>query len=315
MITIMQGDRQWRLHRTLIRGISGGSDAKLLDEQGQEHPMREVIPQLYSANAGEGVHIISKSQSPRLSRQPEDLEPFERTVFDHLGLTNPRSLLSQISEFLTEQKRTEQCLGIILTDHRDKIDKQIKDLESQRGHILESPLWGSEHPPSLSESENKAKKLISDITSNSTNQSLAGVSLNSLIHHANDTINKKRDQSELQKKLGEIADSKKKLESLLDLQSQIKTQQDNIQTEKHQLLTMLEGMSIDELRKCINKKQMEADATTLIRQILESTTSLLSLSELESILCPVCETKRPRSDFETRLQHISSQVEVNPHQI
>ena len=311
IITIMKDGKQWRLQRTLLRGTSGGSESKLLDEQGQEHPMRAVIPQLYSANAGEGTHIICRSQSPRLSRQPEDLEPFERTVFDHLGLTNPRSLLSQIDVFLTEQELIEQHLGNEFTGHRDEIDKQIKYTEDQRKLILGSPPWGSKHPPSLTESETKAKKLISNITKNSKNQSLAGKSLDSLIDHAKDIIKSRIGQSELEKKLEEFTNFRKLLELFLDLQSQSETQQDNIKTTQCQLHTTLEGVSIDELRKCIKEKQIEADAATLKRQIIENTTSLLHLSELKSVLCPVCETEHPRSDFESRLQRMSNQLEDN----
>ena len=197
ILAIMRSGNQWRLQRTLNRGVSGGSDPRLFNEHGQEHPtIRDVIPQLDSTDAGEGTYIVFASQSPRLSRQPEDLEPFERTVFNHLGLTNPRSLLSQIDGFLMEQQLAEQSLGEKLTNIREGIDSQIRHVENQRGLISSSPPWGTGRVPSLSESETKARDLSAEITGNSPDQSLAGVSLDGLIDYAEDALKNRRSQSE-----------------------------------------------------------------------------------------------------------------------
>ena len=313
IITIMRGGRQWRLQRTLIRGISGGSDPRLFDDQGQEQPtIRDVIPQLDSADAGEGTYIVFASQSPRLSRQPEDLEPFERTVFNHLGLSNPRSLLSQLDGFLTEQQLLEQSLGEKLTNLRERIDSQIRHVEDQRGLISVSPPWGTGHVPSLSESETKARKLIAEITGISPDQSLSGVSFDGLIDSAEDALKSRRSQSELQQEHQQIAEFRNKLESLRDIQSQIKPQLEKIQAVQSQLHNTLEGESFDGLRKSIAEKQVEANAATLKRQIIEETTSLLQLSESACVVCPVCESEHHRSDLEAMLQHVSIHLDGNP---
>ena len=47
-VSLIRDGKQWNLRRTLIRGVSGGSDAELTDEHGQDHPIREVLPQLDS---------------------------------------------------------------------------------------------------------------------------------------------------------------------------------------------------------------------------------------------------------------------------
>ena len=310
ILSIMQEDKQWRLQRTLNRGVSGGSDPRLFDDQGREHPtIRDVIPQLDSADAGEETYIVFASQSPRLSRQPENLEPFERTVFNHLGLTNPRSLLSQIDGFLTEQGLIEKILGEKLTTTRDELDSQIRHVENQRGLISASPPWGNERVPSVSESETKARNLIAEITGNLPEQSLSGVSLDGLIDYTEDALKNGRSQTELQQELQRITAFKNKLKALFDIQSQIKDQQEKIQSVQSQLHSTLDGVSIDELQKSIAEKQVEASVANLKRQILDGTSSLLQLDDAEPVLCPICESEHLRSNFEAILEDMSSHLE------
>ena len=76
------------------------------------------MPQLDSVDAGEGTHIIFAPQSAPLRRQPEDLDPFERTVLNYVGLTHPRALLSNIEEFLEGQTEAEHELDEELTEAR-----------------------------------------------------------------------------------------------------------------------------------------------------------------------------------------------------
>ena len=74
-ISLLRNGKEWKLRRTLIRGASGGSDPRLLDETGQERRISDIMPQLDSLDAGEGTHIIFAPQSAPLKRQPEDLKP------------------------------------------------------------------------------------------------------------------------------------------------------------------------------------------------------------------------------------------------
>ena len=164
-ITLMREGKPLNFQRTLIRGISGGSDAILKDEHGQEHHIRDIMPQLDSVDAGEETHIIFAPQATPLRRQPEDLTAFERTVFNHLGLTHPRALLSQMNSFLLDQEITENNLDKKLTNVRDDLNNQIDNLTRQQSNILSLRPWGSDHLPSASESENKVRDLIKEITS------------------------------------------------------------------------------------------------------------------------------------------------------
>ena len=58
-ISLLRDGNEWQLRRTLIRGASGGSHTKLLDETGQERRISDIMPQLDSLDAGEGTHIES----------------------------------------------------------------------------------------------------------------------------------------------------------------------------------------------------------------------------------------------------------------
>ena len=57
-ISLVRDGVEWHLRRTLNMGTSGGSDAVLTDAQGTERRMQEIMPQLDSVDAGEGMHII-----------------------------------------------------------------------------------------------------------------------------------------------------------------------------------------------------------------------------------------------------------------
>ena len=189
-ITLMREGKVWRLRRTLIRGIGGGSDAELTDDQGEKHPIGNVMPQLDSTKAGEGMHIIFAPQSTPLRRQPEDLTPFERTVFNHLGLDHPRALLSELDDFVKTQEFEEKELGDKLTEACQNIDRDISQLERQRVAIVSSPPWESSQVPSTAESENKARNIIEGITRKPPDKFLLGVSLDALIDKAEDAPGK-----------------------------------------------------------------------------------------------------------------------------
>lgn len=309
IIKLMRGQRQWSLRRTLIRGISGGSDAALLNEQGEECSIREIMPQLDSADAGEGTYIVFASQSPPLRRQPQDLTPFERTVFNHLGLTHPRSLLSQIDDFLSGQTLAEHELGITLNNIEEGINKQVQQVKVQQNFIFNSPPWGTDRVPSLSESETKAKALLADIIGKSSSQSLAGMSLESLIEQADNALKSKKSQTELINEHKQIVGFRGKLESLLDIQSRIKSQKLKMQDIRSQIHITLAGVSIDEFRKNVMEKQAEEDTLALRSQIVLVATSLLRLDSSDSVLCPICGSQCHRYDLEELLQDAASKLD------
>ena len=305
-ITLMREGKEWHLRRSLIRGVSGGSDAELFDDHGHKHPIREIMPQLASLEAGEGTHIIFAPQSAPLRRQPEDLTPFERTVFNHLGLTHPRVLLSHLENFQTDQEHTEGDLGEQLTDVQKRIDTQIAHLERQRGRLLSSPPWGGEQPPTSTTSENKTKALIEDITDQSSDLSLAGVSLGALIEKAEGALQDKkhREQGGQQAELEEVQGHLARLRDICEVQKCIDARRSALEAAKGRRDTFLGGMSLDELRDRVDTQRHTIDTLALKRQLADDSIEVLHRDEGGPVvLCPVCAKEHRREDLESVLEN------------
>ena len=309
LITLVREGKNWNLRRRLNRGTTGGTDAELTDEYGDEHSIREVMPQLDSVNAGEGMHIIFAPQSSPLRRQPEDLTPFERTVFNYLGLTHPRALLSHIDDFLESQQSDEDDLSAELTKARTEIDTQISDTTRRVRSIVSSPPWGDGRAPSVTESQNKARALIEEITGSPPDQSLHGVSLYALIESAQTALEEKRvqDQSGLEKEATEVATRKKHVENLRDIRKSIEDNQSNTQSIQSQLDAALSEETLDEVKESVAVARREADAEVLKRKMMEDALQLLNLDQTESISCPICESQHNRQDLELAIQNATHQ--------
>lgn len=307
-ITLMREGKLLNFRRTLRRG-SGGSNATLTDEHGQEHHIRDIMPQLDSVDAGEGMHIIFAPQAIPFRRQPEDLTAFERTVFNHLGLTHPQSLLSQMNSFLRDQEITENNLDGKLTTVRDKLNNHIDTLTRQQGNILSLRPWGSGHPPSAAKSENKARDLIKEITGKQPDESLSGSSLDALIGNAENALTDRynQDQVELEDRREEIIERRKSLEAFRDILKETEEQQSLIQNVQSQLDDVVEDMSLNELQNSVNETQEEVDTANLRRQIVEITVKLLHRTQAESVSCPVCQKEHDRQDLMFALQQTASQ--------
>ena len=301
---LLRGGKQWNLRRILLKGVSGGSDARLHDNHGQERNIRDIMPQLDSTNVGEGAYIIFASQSIQLRRQPQDLSPFERTVFNHLGLTQPKSLQQQVDTFLSGHGLTEQIWGEKLTDVRTDIDAQIASIERERGIISNSPPWGTGLIPSVGDSENKARDLIAEITGASPDPSLAGVSLDGLIDYANSALANKSETSELPTRLGKIVALRNELEKSIEIQRQIEQQRKNIQDVRSQFETESSGESLDELRDRIAQLKAAKDIATRKSWVAKEVTTLLQSNEADPVLCPVCSAEHNREAIENMLQRI-----------
>ena len=309
-VTLIRDGKQWDLRRTLIRGVSGGSDAELADEHGKEHPIREVLPQLDSLDAGEGTHIIFAPQSVPMRRQPEDLTPFERTVFNHLGLTHPRALLSEVTAFIEGQALIELSLGEQLTERRDQMDRQIDDFEKQRGRFLASPPWPGDHLPTVVDSETRARELIEEITGKLPEQSLSGVSLDGLLDAADEALQDRRDRDQggLENERSKIEVRLALLRTLSGIQEDIEAKKSEVDQAQTALDAMLGQMSLDDLCKRVSNERATADTDALRLQVVENASSLLSREEAESVLCPVCTTEHMRPDLESKLQRTTSQL-------
>ena len=312
-ISLIRDGKQWNLRRTALRGVTGGNDAILTDEEGKEHSIREVMPILDSVGAGEGTHIIFAPQTGALRRQPEDLSAFEKTVFYHLGLTDPRLMLSQMEKYLDDQQLIEDSLGKEFSEIQDEVERTIANLERQRGTILDAPPWDDNHMPSVAETENKVRRLITDITGEDPDQSLTGVSLDALIDNAEDALEARASQSQgtLEIELEKTSNRKKQLELLSEAIAAVTVQESAIQNAQLSLDDTLQGSSLEELKQSAEAAREAADTLTLRLRILKDVSSLIHRNQVESISCPICGQEYARDELELMVQDTINQLSVD----
>ena len=289
-IGLLRDGKEWHLRRTLIRGVSGGSDAKLFDEAGDERHIREIMPQLDSLDAGEGTHIIFAPQSAPLKRRPEDLSPFERTVFNHLGLTHARAFLSHLEAFLSELSEDEKELDERLSGLRKGLDGQVTALEEERGRALKSPPWGEDKTPTMSASENKARTLIEKI-SGARREQLDGLSLWALVDMAEEVLQERstEERRALQVQLEKAEERHGQLEGANSALRQLNEKRSELATARSRMDDLLGTSSLAELRSSIDTRRREIDTFALKDQLATVATELLRREE-DAILvsCPIC---------------------------
>ena len=309
-VALMREGKRWNFRRTLIRGASGGSDAVLTDDQGKEHAIREIMPQLNSVDAGEGTHIIFAPQATPLRRQPEDLNAFERTVFNHLGLTYPRALLSQIRSFLVLQQELEVSLAKRLEEKRHDVDSEIAHLERQRGIILRSPPWEGSKPPSVAESQKSARGLIEEISDEQQEEMFLGLSLEALLQEGEEALDNKRDQAQegLKKKLSAITGRRDRLIALSELNERVGILQNVVEAKQSELNALLNGLSIGGLRNTVQEKRSVMQTRELRSRIAEEAKLLLEQLQAEDVSCPVCGTLHNRKVLQAEVSHESGQL-------
>ena len=264
-VKLMRDGEFWTLRRTLNLGTGSSSIPVLTDQYGNRRNIGDVMPQLDSVDAGEGTHIIFAPQSAPLQKQPEDLDPFERTVFNYLGLTHPRALLSNIKEFLEEQEKGERGLGEELTEARQGIDGHITEVQTLRSHILSAPPWDGGPPPSIASSEKKVRGFIEEITGKPPDDSLEGLSLDALINSGEELLEERREQSQgsLEKEADELDRQRERLENLRNFRTQVSIQKKTIQSTKSRLETTLDGLTPDKLREKLTAARYKATTESI----------------------------------------------------
>ena len=309
-IDLARDGKKWRLHRVLTPGGGGHSRPGLFDEDSNEHPIRNVLPQLDSLDAGEGTHIIFAPQSAPLRRQPEDLTPFARTVFGHLGLTHARAMLSHLETFVKEQEDEENSLDGLVSDARKLVDERIAELERRRGHILDSPPWDGNRPPSIADTESKAKALIQKIGKSEPGQDFRKFSLDALADEAERALEARigLDRTPLNETLERLADKVSHLGTIRDHCENIARKKEELSEARKNLHSVLNGASTDELREQVERQRQKAGTLALRHRLGEIAAELLDRTEGNGLLlCPICETERERDDF---VSAISAMVDV-----
>ena len=303
-IGLLRGDKKWHLRRTLIRGASGGSDAKLFDDVGNERYIREIMPQLDSLDAGEGMHIIFAPQSAPLKRQPEDLSPFERTVFNHLGLTHARVLRGHIEAFLLKLNQDEEELDECLSELRKRVDGQITALEAERGRTLHSPPWGEDRTPTMSESENKARSLIEEINGAERDQGV-DLSLWALVEEAAEALKERstEERGALQEQLEKAEERQNQLESVNSTLRQLNEKKRDLAAARSRMADLLGNNSLAELRSSVDTMRRGVDALALKDQLATVAIELLRREEDGTLVsCPICGEDHDREKLKSALQ-------------
>ncbi len=164
-LSLNQGGRSYRLRRTLLRGVTGGTDARLFDESGQEQNLSEVMPQLDSAAAGEGMHLVFTAQAAKQKRAVEDLKPFERTLYSYLGLTDVRLAIDRLDKFVLEQDAALDHVGKKLGEAEHQLDLDVAAVEDARDAILANPPWGDETTPTVEQTRHKLLAFVREMAS------------------------------------------------------------------------------------------------------------------------------------------------------
>ena len=305
-VNLMRDGDLWTLRRTLNLGTGSRSDPVLTDQHGNRRPIREVLPQLDSVDAGEGTHVIFAAQSAPLRRQPEDIEPFEKTVLNYLGLTHPRALLSNIDEFLEDQAAAEDELGEELTEVRSRLDAQIAEEEVRRSRILNAPPWGDGPTPSIAVSEQTVRSFIEDITNSSPSDELEGLSLEALVESAEQSLADRRirDQGSLEEQADALGSYRGSLEKLRDVQGQLEAHESTVRATRSELEDVCEGMTPDELRQKLADAKREATTESVKARLAQGAIDLIRRgSDALDVRCPICDSLQNRHRLEAALQN------------
>ena len=312
-VKLIRDGELWTLRRTLNLGTGSSSDPILTDRHGNRHLIREVMPQLDSVDAGEGTHIIFAPQSAPLRRQPEDLDPFERTVFNYLGLTHPRALLSNLDEFLEDQTDAEHELDEELTEARKNIDDQVKEEQTRRNNILNAPPWGAGTAPSIAASEQKARRFIEEVTGKPPSGDLEGLSLDALVESGENSLNERRTQGHgsLQQEADDLAHSRGRVEELRNIQAQTRIQKSAVLSTKCRLKAVYDGLSSDELQQRFADAKFEATTESIKGRIVRDAIDLIGRENSDKIPCPICDSHHDRQVLESALQVTTNESDIS----
>ncbi len=304
-ISLLRDGKEWQLRRTLIRGASGGNDPRLFDETGQERRIGDIMPQLDSLNAGEGTHIIFAPQSTPLKRQPEDLKPFERTVYTHLGLTPARALMGHLEDFQSELREEEETLDGHVSDLRKRVEGRIESLEAERSMMLTSPPWGEAKAPTMAESEVKARRLVKRITDPDEEAPADGASIGALIQAAELALESRsaEQQATLQAKLELAVARHGQLQELRDGLGELRGKEAATIAARSKLADTLEDKSIEDLRQSAEERRRQADTVALRSELAVKAIEVMRREvESQAISCPICGQDQDRVGLESMLE-------------
>jgi len=297
-LSLERENREWTLKRTLIRGVSGGSDADIVDNLGQSHLLREVLPQLESAPAGEGMHIIYAAQSAPLRRPAEDVSPFERTIYSYLGLADVRIAISRLDNFIELQEATEKRLAEKLDEKRNEIDSQLSLLTSQCDQIIKTPPWGTGSVPTREDTATKMGEFIKELSAivPIVPTIAVGAEINLLMREAEtfvvNVIHSKRDEVETTQRgiVNKLGRGQSLLRQLNNVSGQIQEVKNEMASIEQELEKELAGETLDALTKTLEEIERQVEEAALLHDIRSKAHTWLTRSRNKSKKqrCPLC---------------------------
>ncbi len=297
------GER-YRLQRTLVRGASGGSDAALIDSSGTEVSIRDVLPQLESVPAGEGMHIVYAAQSSPLRRGPEDLRPFERTIYAYLGISQLPELISLLESFEVDQQDQENTLGDEVTAKRSEIEGGIADLEQRRDNFLQNPPWGDGRTPDIRQTIQRIKRFVRRIGGQASDVG----DMRSLLELAGDTLEQAgtRDLGTLQADITSISSKIEQAQTLLESSQASAAEVLTLETMLHNLnidvANLLIGKTLEESASEVEEIEGEFKLATERITFYTIAHGWLDSSHLPDESCPICGDDAERTELLRRIE-------------
>ena len=195
-------------------------------------------------------------------------------------------------------------MGQELTDTRKRIDSQITQEQARRSHIVNAPPWGSGPAPSISASEQKARRLIEEITGKPLVDDLERSSLEALVDSAEESLGAKRTEGHgnLENDLESLAKARRRLEGLRSIQGQAAVQESTVNGIRSQLETVNNGLTLDDLREKLADAKFKATTESIKDRIVRDAIDLIGRNDSEDVPCPVCDWNHNRQVLELMLR-------------
>ncbi len=313
-LVLKRGDGDWTLKRTLIRGVSGGSDADILDNLGQSHGIKEVLPRLQSLPAGEGMHIVYAAQNAPLRRPADDLSPFEKTIYSYLGLADVRVTISRLNDFLETHVLRENTLAKDIDEKRSYLESELGRATDQRQRFIENRPWPGDHVPIQEETATRIGTFIKGLSLGAYSETVSPTpGIFSLIDEAESVFNRVSDISgsaiqariaEVQKQIGAAALLSSEL---ANREAKLATAQQEIALLKERLVAALSGTTLESLAKSVEAfdKDVEDKALLLDLQHRARIWTERHIKEPEEQYCPIC---RREHELRALLQSLADRV-------
>lgn len=309
-----EDNKLWKVQRILSPGAIR-SRMKIIDPEENERTQTEVFPFLTSVGPREGTYIVfgGPSQFPSRKRPLESVEisDFGRTIYAYLRLEELPELIERLNRLIEEQKEEEKLLAEEIDEERVKIERELEEVNEKLESILKDPPWGESEPPTLEETKEKIKDLVTRLGEEVKQAPPEGLSESELIGVAEEWLQELSvSEEELERKISEIKEKQRKIKELWDElkgeEMEIERLRGEIKQIESQLKELLGDKSIDDIRKELERLEREIEQTSLLTEILNKMHLYLETNEIDE--CFVCSSqvhgKNLREDINQRLKNI-----------